>query len=430
MQIGTLTELAGLAIVALVTLRAAAGICSVAGRSLRTARLNREKIETVENLTAKALKRIKTERPSHDLSWNGKRKFQIVCREYENANKDVSSFYLAPYDRRPIPSYQPGQFLTFELPIPGQPDPVVRCYSLSDSPARVQQHYRVTIKRLAPPPGAPPSTPPGLSSSFFHEHLAEGAIVDVFSPAGEFRLAEESERPVVLVAGGVGLTPLISMLNWLVATGSRREIWLFYGVRNRGEHAMYGQLDRIRRENRNVQIVVFYAEPTRACRKGVDYHIEGFVNVEVMKRLLKAGNYEFYVCGPPPMMDKITSDLAAWGVPPQDIKTESFGPAAGPNAAEQLPPSEPEPGAETYHVVFARSRKSLRWSKSAGTLLEFAEANGVKARYNCRGGICGTCKTGLREGEVDYLRKPEKDPGKGACLMCISQPKSDLVLDI
>lgn len=431
MQIGTITEVAGLLIIGLVTLRAAVSIYSFAGRSMQTARLNREYIEQFRAFTANAVKKIDVDRDSRELSWNGKRKFQVVWREYENLNKDICSFYLAPYDRRPIPSYRPGQFLTFELPIPGQSDPLMRCYSLSDSPAQNQQHYRITVKKLAPPPKTPPGTPPGLSSSYLHENLAEGGIVEVFSPAGEFDLNQNSGRPVVLIAGGVGLTPLISMLNWLVTTRSKREIWFFYGVRNRGEHAMYDHLDRIRRENPNVRTVIFYAEPSLSCRKGIDYDVEGFVSVELMRRLLKARNYEFYVCGPPPMMNMVTRDLAAWGVPPADVKTEAFGPASPKKSgARETAAADQEESENNFQIVFARSRKTIKWIKNSGTLLEFAEANGIKARFNCRAGACGTCKTKLRQGEVSYIRTPEIDPGAGNCLLCVSQPKSDIVLDI
>ncbi|GBF27140.1 flavohemoprotein [bacterium MnTg02] len=436
MQIGIIAEVGGLLLIAAVSVRAAISIYSIAGRRAHANRQDREYIQLFEFLSSSILKKFEAEREKPELSWTGKRKFRVVRRQYEDYNNDICSFFLAPYDHRPLPPYRPGQFLTFELPIAGQPQPVVRCYSLSDSPTVNQQYYRISIKRLAPPPHAPPGTPPGLSSNYFHDNLREGDIVEVLAPSGEFCIDQQSERPVVLIAGGVGLTPLISMLNALAASRSKREIWFFYGVRNRGDHAMYDHLQRVRRQNPNVRTVIFYGDPTSKCRKGIDYDVEGFVSVELIKSLLKARNYKFYVCGPPPMMELVTTGLEEWGVPADDIMFEAFGPASLKKTAkledaagESDDAGRQEP-AKIFKVVFARSKKTVQWTKSMGTLLDLAEANGVKARCGCRAGNCGTCVTPLRQGEVDYVHKPGKDPEPGYCLPCIALPKSDLVIDI
>ena len=428
MQIGEITEVGGWLIIVAVSLRALIGAFSMARRRWRAARLDREYIALFEKLAARACRTFDAERQLRELSWSGKRKFRIVRRAYEDRSKDICSFYLAPYDNRPIPPFRPGQFLTFELPVPGRPQPVVRCYSLSDTPTE-RQHYRISIKKLRAPSHAPEGTPPGVSSNYFHDHLREGDIVDVLAPAGDFCLNQESERPIVLVAGGVGLTPLVSMLNWLVASQTGREIWFFYGVRNRAEHAMYDHLERIRRENPNVRTVIAYSRPTETCKKGVHYDVEGHVSVELMKPLLAARDCEFYVCGPRPMMDRMTQDLAASGVAPEDVMFEAFGPAAGEKAAEPEDVAADD-GARTFRVEFSRSGKIVQWTKSLGTLLELAEASGVKARCGCRAGVCGTCVTGLRQGEVNYVHRPAKEPEADFCLPCITQPKSDLVLDI
>ncbi|MGI9384152.1 MAG: FAD-binding oxidoreductase, partial [Methyloligellaceae bacterium] len=379
-----ITEIAGWALVGAASFRGLISVFAFTGRRWRAARLDREYLDLFEKLAGRALKTIDTDRQSREQTWSGKRKFRIVRRVYENLSKDICSFYLAPYDNRPIPRFRPGQFLTFELPVPWQRHPVVRCYSLSDSPTE-RGHYRISIKRLWAPSHAPAGTPPGVSSNYFHEHLQEGDIVDVLAPAGEFCLHQESERPVVLVAGGVGLTPLISMLNALVASGSRREIWFFYGVRNRAEHAMYDHLARIRREFPNVRTVIAYSRPTETCRKGIDYDIEGHVSVELLKPLLAARHCEFYVCGPTAMMDRVTADLAAAGVAPEDIRQEAFGPATAKTSPVRDAASAADAG-KTFRVEFSRSGKVVQWTKSLGTILELAEASGVKARCGCRAG--------------------------------------------
>jgi uncharacterized protein len=115
------------------------------------------------------------ERERSEASWNGFRKFRIVGKKCESA--DICSFYLAPHDGKPLPTFQPGQYLTFQVRLPNQAKPIIRRYSLSDRPG-VPDRYRVSIKRV----------PSGLASNRFHDHLKVGDIVDVKAPAGQFCL--------------------------------------------------------------------------------------------------------------------------------------------------------------------------------------------------------------------------------------------------
>lgn len=421
-------EAAGIAIVAGSVAQAAVGLYGVvrrrageAGRARENARLFREHARLL-------LQTERAERDRNELSWNGQRKFYIDRKVMEA--KDVCSFYLKAHDHKPLAPFLPGQFLTFQLKIPDQPKPVIRCYSLSDGPTETD-YYRVTIKRLGPPPKSP-EAPPGLSSSFFHQELNEGDILDVRAPSGHFYLDQTSEKPVVLIGGGVGLTPVLSMLNTICRTGSKRETWFFYGVTNRSEHAMYEHLANIRKTHDNVRIVVCYSRPSEDCVKDRDYDHEGFVSVELFKKLLPSNNYEFYICGPPPMMEMVTSDLKTWGVPDADVKFEAFGPATIKRKTPPKPAQDAAAAAEAadgVEVVFARSDKTLRWKPDHGSLLEFAEQNGIQIDSGCRAGGCGTCVTALKEGEVSYLSEPDAEPEEGSCLACIAVPKTRLVLD-
>jgi len=356
-----------------------------------------------------------------ELSWNGLRKFRIDKKIEES--KDICSFYLTPHDGHPIPPFLPGQHLTFQLRVPGQPDPVIRCYSLSDSPNHTDR-YRVTIKRI-PPPASTPDAPPGLSSSYFHDHLREGDTLDVRAPGGIFHLDITSPRPVVLVGGGVGITPMLSMLNAITESGSRAETWLFYGVVNRLDHIMHDHLSQLVREHDNVKLHVVYSRPTESCVQGRDYDHQGYISRELLESLLPSNNYEFYICGPPPMMEALTRDLDDWGVPESDIKFEAFGPST----VKRVPGPSRDVPADGIEVEFARSGKSCRWNVDSGNLLELAEASGVFIPFGCRGGSCGTCATAIKQGEIESLITPQADPGDGSCLACISVPKKRLVLD-
>lgn len=393
----------------------------------RRAMIGREEahaLHSFRDATQSLLSQAQAERLPEEASWSGFRKFYIHRREDEADG--ITSFYLRPYDGKPVPRYLPGQHLTFRLQIPGHAKPVVRCYSLSDAPIHENQ-YRVSIKRLGAPPGSE-GIPNGLGSCFFHDMLEVDRIVDVKAPSGNFYLDMMDKRPAVLIAGGIGLTPMLSMINTIAYTKSQREVWFFYAVMDRRQHVMPEHLKRLARENQNINIVICYAEPTRNCVKGRDFHYRGRVNRRLFQGLLPSRDCQFYLCGPPPMQDALIKDLAGWGVPEKDIKYESFGrrkgkkpagPAVGDNG-KQIEPIE---------IVFARSGKVGKWFTDAETVLDVAEAAGVVMDSGCRAGQCGTCSTVIKQGSVTYLEEPGVQPAPGTCLTCMAIPKEGLVLD-
>ena len=364
------------------------------------------------------------EQARHALSWNGFRKFQIVRKIPES--RDICSFYLAPHDGKALPPFLPGQYLTFQLAIDSKP--VVRCYSLSDSPNH-PDYYRVTIKRV-PAPKDPPGISPGLVSGYFHDQLKVGDIVDVKAPGGHFTLDLTAQTPVVLIAGGVGITPMLCMLNTAIEARSRLEIWFFYGLRNRTEHIMKEHLEQIAREHPNVRLQICYSDPGSDDLKGRDYHQGERVSVDLMTRLLPSSNYKFFICGPPPMMDQLLKDLKAWGVPEGDVAIEAFGPKTVKRVAPNIEGGAAvKPSEATIEVTFAKSGKSFPWNGGGVSLLEFAEKHGISINFGCRAGNCGTCLTAVKQGEVDYLVEQGAKPEAGSCLACIAVPKTNVVLD-
>ena len=388
-------------------------------------------IKTIKaNLRAKP----QADKTPYALPWDGTRKFMVVGREPENPIGDIVSFYLAPYDGKPIPFFLPGQHLAFELPGLGEKKQNSRCYSLSISPniqsrGGTQNFYRISVKRSGPPPRAPDHTPPGIYSNYFHDHLQKGALLDVYAPEGSFILDIHANRPVALIAGGVGITPLISMMNYLLMTNSPREIWLFYGVRNRAEHAMYDHLRWAEKKFANLNIVTFYSRPGIEDQPGIEYQFQGHINIEHIKTMLRTRNYEFYLCGPPAMMTTLITGLKHWGVHDRDVKFEAFG-----SSQLQTTPTPDnrtiENNAPLFNVSFTRSGKTVQTSQNCETILELAESNNIKARCGCRAGNCGTCLAVLKKGEVSYMQKPLREPEPGYCLPCIARAASDLVIDI
>lgn len=365
------------------------------------------------------LDNLEHDRMTKRSAWEGIRKF-VVEDKVEEA-KGVCSFYLAPHDRQPLPGYLPGQFLTFQLNIQGQRKPVIRCYSLSDAPGHPER-YRVTIKHV-PPPRDQPEAPWGLSSSYFHEQVNKGDVLDLKAPGGNFYLDTSHDGPVVLVGGGIGLTPVLSMLNYLAETHSHREVWFFLGVVNGKDHVMKEHLNELNKRL-NIHVRVCYSHPLDTDELGKDYDVKGWVGVDLFKQELKVNNFDFYICGPPPMMNMITADLAAWGVPEGHIHFEAFGPATVKKPGQEKPK-------ENVEVHFSRSNKTVVWDGQQENLLDFALEHDIPMDFGCRAGTnCGSCTTAIHKGEVEYVGDPNiSGVESGACLTCCSVPKGPISLD-
>lgn len=362
-------------------------------------------------------------------AWAGWRQFRVVQRGFEDAAQSQCSFHLQPVDGLPLPVFKPGQFLTFTLEVGSQGTPgtaerraITRCYSLSDRPD--PSGYRVTIKRV-PAPSDHPEFPAGLSSNHFHDHVQVGDILRLKAPAGNFFIDPEPSVPVVLIGGGIGITPMVSMLRWCVAEQPGRTVHLYYGLRNSREHAFKQALEDIAAVHPALHLNIVYSRPAEADVEGRDFQHRGHVDVALLRRTLPEGRHAFYVCGPPAMMETLVPALAKWGVPTADIHFEAFGPASVklPGASEAPAP------AQDLEVRFQRSGRTLMWDGRDPSLLDFAERQGIVVESGCRSGGCGSCETRLLEGTVLYAHAPDHDVAPGHCLLCVGRPASSVVLE-
>lgn len=358
-------------------------------------------------------------------AWQGFRTFLVDQKVPES--QTITSFYLVPEDGEPLPVYMPGQFLTFKLSIPGYSKPVIRTYSLSDSPGH-PDYYRVTIKREALP-----KDPSAVSASnYFHKFVESGTKLQAGAPRGEFFLDSKKKTPVVLLSGGVGLTPLISMMNAVVESGSKRLVWFVHGTRNGIHHAMCKHMRRVAEENDNVTVHIRYSQPRPEDLKGRDYDSTGHIGVALLKDLLPSKDMDFFICGPPPFMKSLVKDLKVWGVPEERIRFELFGSAAllqegtkPKRSTKQLAKAKKD-----LDVFFLQSGVTAKWDPDDENLLNYAEGQGVFPDYSCRSGICHSCMYELLEGEIEYALEPLDPPYPGHVLLCCSRPKSNVVIDI
>ncbi len=350
----------------------------------------------------------------------GFRRFRVERKVAES--ETITSFYLVPEDGSPLADFQPGQFLTFEVDVPGQPKPIIRTYSLSDSPN--PDHYRVSIKR---------EPAPALSSNYFHDAVEVGTTLCVGPPRGKFHLDPDNQGPVLLLSAGVGLTPMVSMLNAIVDSRSGRPVWFVHGARNGREHAMGTHVRRLARDNDNVRVHVRYSQPDPDDVEGRDHDAQGRVEMALLARLLPLESVDVYLCGPTPFMKSLYGGLVAAGVPESRLHYEFFGPASALREGPAAAPRQGSAGAEAggqVSVTFARAGVRASWDPAFDNLLDFAESQGLDPDFSCRSGICRTCMCALVEGEVDYVEEPLEAPESGSVLICSARPRTDVVIDI
>ncbi len=363
------------------------------------------------------------------LAWSGLRGFKVSHKVFEDAAQQICSFHLVPQDGEALAPFLPGQYLTFRLEVPtlaGDLAGVTRCYSLSDAPHA--NGYRVSIKRAPTPANSP--HPAASASCFFHDQVQVGSLLQVRAPAGHFQL-DHGDAPVVLMGGGIGITPLLSMLTWCLASQPAREIWLFYGVRNSPELMARPQLEALAAQHPNFHLNFCFSDPLATGTVGLNFQHRGRIEVALLRRLLPLKPYHFYICGPTPMLESLVPALEDWGVPDARIHFEAFGPASVKRknvAAASASAGASHPANTDIMVSFTKTGMQVPWQADSGSLLELAESHGLAVNSGCRAGGCGSCQTTILSGEVSYHQSPDFDPEPGTCLLCVCTPKTNVTL--
>jgi nitric oxide dioxygenase len=244
--------------------------------------------------------------------WNGFKRFRIERKAVES--EVITSFYLAPSDGGKVPSYKPGQYLTVRVP-DGSGSTTMRNYSLSSAPCA--DHFRISVK----------SEPDGTVSNYLHG-LSIGDGVDLGPPCGEFFLdpTEHHERPLVLLSAGVGITPVLAMAESVLRDQPEREVIFIHGALSGKTHAFGDQLRKLAANHPRFQLHIRYSEPTEKDRNAGLHDSEGFIDAELIERLVPQRDCDYYFCGPKPFMAAIYQQLLAWGVPGSQVHFEFFGP--------------------------------------------------------------------------------------------------------
>ncbi|MBW0449837.1 NO-inducible flavohemoprotein [bacterium M00.F.Ca.ET.228.01.1.1] len=253
-------------------------------------------------------------------AWSGFRPFKVARKQVES--DEITSFYLTPADGAAACGFEPGQYVSVTRFVDKLGVDQPRQYSLSDAPHG--KWLRISVKRE----DGREDAAPGHVSNLLHADVEEGTVVHVSAPMGDFTLERKKSTPVVLMSGGVGVTPMISMLSTLLADGSERSVSFVHACRNGRVHAFREWLNETVAAHPNVKRVVFYEAVEAADRQGVDYDFEGRLDVTKIADRVIVPDADYYICGPVPFMRAQRDALTTFGVEPARIHTEVFGSGA------------------------------------------------------------------------------------------------------
>jgi ferredoxin-NADP reductase/MOSC domain-containing protein YiiM len=332
----------------------------------------------------------------------------------------VLSIYLVAADGGALPAARAGQYLTVRVAGAGSPAPV-RSYSLSSEPGAAG--YRISVKR----------EDHGVVSRYLHQRLRPGAVVEAAAPRGEFVL-DGSDRPVVLLSAGIGVTPVLAMLHELAHRASDREVWWVHTARHPGQQVFADEARRALAALPHAHVAVYYTglDPAAAAPDGAT---AGRLTGAAIAALRLPAEAEVYLCGPAAFQTGMRTALTAAGLRADRVHAETFGALdpinPGVVGAGSVAPHQPAgPAGTGPAVTFARSGLTVPWSDRRRSVLELAEACDVPTRWSCRTGVCHTCVTTVLSGRLRYDPAPLEEPAAGQTLICSARPDTDTVLDL
>ncbi|KND61715.1 Flavohemoprotein (Hemoglobin-like protein) (Flavohemoglobin) (Nitric oxide dioxygenase) [Candidatus Burkholderia verschuerenii] len=328
----------------------------------------------------------------------------------------IRSFWLEPADGAGIVPHEAGQHLPIRVTLPGDAKPSLRTYTLSLAPS--DDAVRISVKRE------------GRVSSHLHDAVKTGDVIEARAPAGDFTIDAMERRPAVLLAAGVGITPMLAMLRHIVYESLRkrrvRPTWLIVSARTLASRAFSDEIDElVRRAGGAVTVVRVLSDPQGAEFKR-DYDVSGRIDMDLLTSFLPFNDYDFYLCGPGAFMQALYDGLRKLNIADARVHAEAFGPASLVRLPDGGIEAKPlKPAATEAVVKFVKSGKDVPWKPENGTLLELAEAQDIPAEFSCRGGTCGTCRTRIVQGAVSYKSAPAFEVGEGEALICCAVPAAE-----
>ena len=347
--------------------------------------------------------------PSRPNSWSG---LLRVVRIFDET-PSVKTFRLIDRDFGPLPfSYLPGQFLTVTAVVDGVP--VKRSYTIASSPTD-RDYCEITVKREEQ----------GAVSRFLHDRVVEDDTLEITAPSGRFTFTGEESTSLVLIGGGVGVTPMMSVSRFLTKRSWLHDIHIVVAARTEPEIIFREELEYLERRYRNLHVTIVVE--TLEGRDG--RYVAGRITRELLEsRIPDLQTSRVHICGPPPMMEAVKTILAELGVPADQVRTEVFQGKEVPRAKLEALPAA---ATKVAVVTFARSRRTAMLPPNK-TVLEASEDVGVNIEYSCRIGTCGVCRTKLLSGSVSMEVQEGLEPGDkehNVILACQARTSEDVSVD-
>jgi ferredoxin-NADP reductase/MOSC domain-containing protein YiiM len=327
----------------------------------------------------------------------------LTVTAIDHVSADVLSLTMKSRDGQPLPTALPGQYVVLRLQRNARGLPLFRSYSLS-GPISTER-YRISVK----------IEPNGAAGTYLRRHVRVGDVLEVSSPRGRFIL-QTSERPVVLISAGIGVTPVLAMLHALATGGSTRQVLWIHAARDREHHPFAAEVRSLMLALPHVRSHVCYSKPGLRDNMGKDFDTAGHLSRSVFEEIGIPRDSDAYLCGPTRFMTDMQDALATLGVAPERIHFEIFngGESMTPGVVGTVTkaPHLPQDDANTGPLVsFARSGIAAHWNGSVyGSIMELAEACDVPVRWSCRTGVCHNCESGLVSGAVVYGPEPLDKP--------------------
>lgn len=339
---------------------------------------------------------------------------EFILNRIVKESSIIKSFYFKSLDNKALANYLPGQYAIFRIKVKGSDEKFIRNYTISDAPGK--DYYRFTIKRENH----------GKASKYFHDVLSVGDTIEISNPSGDFHLTKNSSKPVVLISGGVGITPMLSMLEYMTANEPSRKIFFFHASLNKSVQAMFSRLKDLNNDNENLHLSIHHSEPDNDEQINIDYDYEGFITKKYLESALPKTEMEYYLCGPLVFMEIMFQFLTDLGVEEEKIKYEFFG--EGKKLSNK--PVFVDSNTNNFKVKFTKSNKEVYWDDNQSSILELAESAGITPEFSCRMGTCSTCESSLLNGDVTYDPEPFMETPEGSVLICCSKPTSDIEIEL
>jgi len=347
----------------------------------------------------------------------------LTVARIDRESTDVVSLTLADPNGGALPTAMAGQYVVVRFEPAANSPPFYRSYSLSGAAAQDQLRISVKIE------------PNGSAGSYVSQHIRVGDELYVSAPRGTFVL-DSTDRPLVLLSAGIGLTPVLAMLYSLTSTRSARQVYWLHAARDGEHHPLAAEVRKLIQTLSRGRVYICYSRPRSEDEPGRDFDVAGHLSRSDFHKIGIPPEAEVYMCGPNRFMTDMKQELTQAGVAPARIHLEIFngGESMMPGVvAAPVPlPHPPLRDSGTGPLVsFARSGVAAHWDPTVyRSILELAEACDVPVRWSCRAGVCHNCESGLVTGAVAYEPEPLDAPAQGNILVCCSRPQSDVVVDL